>query len=128
MVASNQSMRDQVRSMDGDSGSAIQTSLAGNTPSGNYEPQAVAPTPKPEPAAFAAFDQASIMLPEIGPIPMERPQYNFKTGASYAAAYAEEPTVTVNLAFDAVMARNDGLTSESILKSVERRQGRATAR
>ena len=126
MVASNQSMRDQVRGMDDAGGSAIQTSLAGDTPSGSYEPQASAPTAKP--AAFADFDQATVMLPDIGPLPMERPQYNFKVGSSYAAAYAEEPTVTVELAFDAVMTRNDGLTRESILKSVERRQGVSASR
>lgn len=116
MVASNQSMKDQVRNLD-DGGSTM-TSLAGNTPSASYNAVST---------ANGAIDDALeqfVALPERGPIPYERPSMYLRApnGGSYAAAYAEErPVVTVRLAFDAVMERNDGLTEKSILSSVQRR-------
>ena len=115
MVASNESMGDQVRAFD--ASSSTRTSLAGNTPSAAFE---VMPTVNPN--ATAAFDQF-VVLPETGPFPLERPEFLMVPGASYAAAYAKTPVVTVQLAFDAVMERNDGLTQQSILASVNRRQG-----
>ncbi|MFC3162450.1 septal ring lytic transglycosylase RlpA family protein [Ciceribacter thiooxidans] len=90
---------------------AIQTSLAGPTPSEAFGGQQIVP------AALDSFT-GFVLLPDLGPIPYERPEPG--AGASYASAYAEEPTVTVRLAFDAVMVRNDGLTEGAILASARR--------
>ncbi|MEZ2219554.1 septal ring lytic transglycosylase RlpA family protein [Rhizobium sp. RCC_161_2] len=70
-----------------------------------------------------------VVLPMIGPIPYERPDFSpgmaslaTPSLASTVAAYQDAPvkTVYVNLAFDAVMVRNDGLTQESILSAYHR--------
>ncbi|MGZ2483529.1 rare lipoprotein A [Rhizobium pisi] len=109
------------------------TSYAGSTPSARYNaapalaPAAhvlVAPS-APTGNGMQAFDQM-IVLPEIGPMPYERPY----GGASLALGYQNEEvrTVTVDLAFDAVMVRNDGLTQESILASAKRQQAKSAAR
>ncbi|MBB3464838.1 septal ring lytic transglycosylase RlpA family protein [Rhizobium sp. BK377] len=107
---------------------------AGNSPSAKYN-ATPAPAPMPmrapagghflqPPPAFSngvqAMEQA-VILPEIGPIPFERP--NGWKGASLAMNYQEAVTVKVPLAFDAVMVRNDGLTQESILASFKRQNG-----
>ncbi|MCO6178342.1 septal ring lytic transglycosylase RlpA family protein [Ciceribacter sp. RN22] len=92
---------------------AIQTSLAGPTPSEAFGGQQIMP------AALDSFT-GFVLLPELGPVPYERPQPGLGDRASYASAYAEEPTVTVRLAFDAVMVRNDGLTEGAILASARR--------
>lgn len=98
------------------------TSYAGPTPSAQYN---AAPVPRPMPsqssgAVVQPFDQM-VVLPEIGPRPYERP-YGWQQGGSLAMGYQEDvvKTVTVDLAFDAVMVRNDGLTEESILASFKR--------
>ncbi|ARM88501.1 rare lipoprotein A precursor protein [Rhizobium sp. CIAT894] len=111
------------------------TSYAGSTPSARYNAAAAAPAlAAPAHVLVApsapsanntqqAFDQM-IVLPEIGPMPYERPL------GSLALGYQNEDvkTVTVNLAFDAVMVRNDGLTQESILASAKRHQTKFAAR
>ena len=108
------------------------TSYAGSTPSARYNTApAVAPgahvlvAPQVPSAnnASQAFDQM-VVLPEIGPMPYERPL------GSLALGYQNDDvkTVTVDLAFDAVMARNDGLTQESILASAKRHQAKFAAR
>ena len=58
--------------------------------------------------------------------PYERPY----GGGSLALGYQNEAvrTVTVDLAFDAVMVRNDGLTQASILASAKRQQAKSAAR
>ena len=70
-----------------------------------------------------------IVLPQIGPIPRERPDFTPRLASlgdqslgSTVAAYQNAPvqTVYVDLAFDAVMVRNDGLTQESILSAYHR--------
>ena len=70
-----------------------------------------------------------IVLPQIGPIPRERPDFTPRMASlddqslgSAVAAYQNAPvkTVYVDLAFDAVMVRNDGLTQESILSAYHR--------
>jgi len=68
-----------------------------------------------------------VVLPEIGPYPYERP-YGWQQG-SMAMGYQEEgvKTVTVDLAFDAVMVRNDGLTEDSILASFKRQKAAKAA-
>jgi rare lipoprotein A len=101
------------------------TSYAGSTPSASYNTAPV-PTPLQPPsfggAAPQAFDQM-VLLPEIGPYPYERPY------GSLAMGYQEEAvkTVTVDLAFDAVMVRNDGLTQDSILASFKRQKAAVPA-
>jgi rare lipoprotein A len=99
------------------------TSLAGPTPS--------APYPAGSMAATGAFDQF-VMLPELGPMPTERPldgQYLRPPTSSAASAYAAQAaTAPSALAFDAIMVRNDGLTEASILSSVARGATRLSAR
>ena len=108
------------------------TSYAGSTPSARYNaapalaPAAhvlVAPSPPSFNNGAQAMDQM-VVLPEIGPMPYERPQN------SLALGYQDEEvkTVTVDLAFDAVMARNDGLTHDSILAAAKRHQAKSVAR
>lgn len=87
------------------------------------------PMPTAEPA-----EPVMVVLPQIGPIPYERPGSSHRMASlgdqslgSTVAAYQNTPvkTVYVDLAFDAVMVRNDGLTQESIL-SAYRRQHQGT--
>jgi rare lipoprotein A len=83
MVASNQPLREQLQSY----GSAMPTpiALAGRTPSGPAPVSAAPP-------AFQAFDQFTA-LPQIGPLPAERPlSYGARPQtATVAAAYIAEP-------------------------------------
>lgn len=121
MVASNQTMGDQLRSIGYTSPQPARipvpmsaTSYAGSTPSA---PPRLAPAAS---NATQAFDQL-VVLPEIGPIPYERPDYI----GSLASAYRNEAparTVVVPIAFDAVMVRNDGLTQTSIRASIKHQQ------
>ncbi|MET3588231.1 rare lipoprotein A [Pseudorhizobium tarimense] len=61
------------------------------------------------------------VLPEIGPIPSERPGYGLASAqGSLTSAYTVEPIRAVEIAFDAVMVRNDGLTEQSILSHAKR--------
>lgn len=87
----------------------------------------------PMPTTEAA-EPTMVVLPQIGPIPYERPGSSHRMASlgdqsfgSTVAAYQNAPvkTVYVDLAFDAVMVRNDGLTQESIL-SAYRRQHHGT--
>ncbi len=112
------------------------TSYAGSTPSARYN-AAPAAAPALAPAAHVlvapsapsvnngaqAMDQM-IVLPEIGPMPYERPQNSLALGYQNE----EVKTVTVDLAFDAVMVRNDGLTQDSILAAAKRHQAKSAAR
>jgi rare lipoprotein A len=80
-------------------------------------------TPPPAFTNGAQTMEQMVVLPEIGPIPFERPN-GWSKGTSLAMGYQEEArTVNVPLAFDAVMVRNDGLTQESILASFKRQNG-----
>jgi len=112
------------------------TSYAGSTPSARYNAAPVAAPALAAPAhvlvapsapsatnAAPSFDQM-VVLPEIGPMPYERPL------GSLALGYQNEDvkTVTVDLAFDAVMGRNDGLTQDSILAATKRHQAKSAAR
>jgi rare lipoprotein A len=106
------------------------TAYGGATPSAPYN---AAPVPRPAPApAFADAGQAvaqMVVLPEIGPIPYERP-YGAGQRGSLALSYQDEAvkTVPVERAFDAVMVRNDGLTQNSIRAAYERQQAKEIAR
>jgi len=104
------------------------TAYGGATPSARYNA-----APAPAPSAFGTLSAPQgvgemIVLPEIGPVPYERP-YGWGQG-SLAMGYQEDGvrTVTVPIAFDAVMVRNDGLTEESILASFKRQQAKQPAR
>ncbi|OWV94419.1 hypothetical protein ATY81_13400 [Rhizobium sp. R72] len=102
------------------------TSYAGSTPSASYNAAPV-PTPMPSPSFGGAAPLAAptagqmVILPEFGPFPYERP---YGGQRSLAMGYQEESakTVTVELAFDAVMVRNDGLTQDAILASFKRQK------
>nr|WP_246703229.1 MULTISPECIES: septal ring lytic transglycosylase RlpA family protein [unclassified Rhizobium] len=118
------------------------TAFAGSTPDAGYKGGKRNDPPPMEwnggamPAAESA-EPSMVVLPRIGPIPYERPDFSRRlaslkdeTLGSTVAAYQEAPvkTVYVNLAFDAVMVRNDGLTQQSILSSYHRqRQGTTQA-
>ncbi|MDI7924442.1 septal ring lytic transglycosylase RlpA family protein [Ferirhizobium litorale] len=116
MVASNQSMGDQLQSY-GEAVGSTQTSLAGDTPSAPYGAGASAAGSS---AAFQSLVQFAT-LPESGPIPFDRPSDYVPVPYSPGLAAAYVPVVNVNIAFDAVMERNDGLTKSSILASQKRR-------
>jgi len=104
------------------------TAYGGSTPSARYN---AAPVPAQAPAqAFGTMAAPQgygemVVLPDIGPIPYERPN---GWGSSLAMGYQETETVTVPIAFDAVMVRNDGLTQESILAAYKRQYAKQPVR
>ncbi|ENN87124.1 rare lipoprotein A precursor protein [Rhizobium freirei PRF 81] len=115
------------------------TAFSGSTPDAGYT-RGKSNNPPPmmwNGGAMPAVESAApgtIVLPQIGPIPYERPDFTHRLASlgdqslsSTAAAYQNTSvkTVYVDLAFDAVMVRNDGLTQESIL-SAYRRQHQGT--
>lgn len=87
------------------------------------------PTPSSPPVAGAASALDGFatsvefaILPEVGPFPSPRPGYGLASnGQSLSSAYTAEALTTVDIAFDAVMVRNDGLTEQSILSHASRR-------
>ncbi|AJC79372.1 rare lipoprotein A precursor protein [Rhizobium etli bv. phaseoli str. IE4803] len=111
------------------------TSFAGSTPSVRYNATpALAPgahvlvaPPAPSANAAPAFEQM-VVLPEIGPMPYERPYGGSQPSLALGYQNEDVKTVTVDLAFDAVMVRNDGLTQASILASAKRQQAKSAAR
>ncbi|WP_337180947.1 septal ring lytic transglycosylase RlpA family protein [Shinella sp.] len=69
----------------------------------------------PESGAFQVMDQF-VLLPEIGPMPMERPNFgSAPSGVSYAAAYADERVRDASGAFDAILNLDGRLTPLSEL-------------
>jgi rare lipoprotein A len=112
MVASNEPLGDQLQSYAAPV--PVPMALSGPTPNGP-----VATTTQAF-DGFAAADQFAV-LPELGPIPAERPNYGLVShSGSLASAYTVEPVSTVDLVFDAVLVRNDGLTEQSILSYAKR--------
>ena len=112
------------------------TSYAGSTPSARYNaapalaPAAHVLVAPPAPSfnnTTQAFDQM-VVLPEIGPVPYERPLGGPQGSLALGYQDTDVKTVTVDLAFDAVMVRNDGLTQQSILASAKRQQAKSAAR
>ncbi len=98
--------------------------------------QCGAPTPMPvgrclrrRRSPAEPFGQADGRSAGIGPLPI-RASLWLAAGRSLAMGYQEDgaKTVTVELAFDAVMVRNDGLTQESILASFKRQKAARRAR
>jgi rare lipoprotein A len=75
------------------------------------------------PDAFRALEEFA-MLPEIGPIPVERPgTFNRSgNGSLYAAAYVEARVSTSEKAFEAIMVDPDALTSAAIQAHARRSQ------
>lgn len=67
--------------------------------------------------AFQAMEQQFVLLPEIGPLPIERPNYVPQLSAqpSYAAAYADERVRDAAGAFDAILTMDGQLTPLSAL-------------
>lgn len=60
--------------------------------------------------AFQAMEQQFVLLPEIGPLPMERPNYVPQLSPSYAAAYADARVRDAAGAFDAILNMDGQLT------------------
>jgi rare lipoprotein A len=69
------------------------------------------------PDAFQAIEGQFALLPEIGPVPVERPNYAPQLSAepSYAAAYADERVRDAAGAFDAILTLDGQLTPLSAL-------------
>lgn len=115
MVASNEPLADQMQRYD----ISVPTPIAlnGSTPSG------------PQAPATEAFEALGVLveftaLPAIGPVPALRPTYDLAAigNGSLSSGYVMEPVQTVDLVFDAVMVRNDGLTEGSIQSYAQREQ------
>ena len=64
--------------------------------------------------AFQAMEQF-VMLPEIGPMPLERPSYMPDMQGSFASAYADERVRDASGAFDAILHLDGSLTPLSDL-------------
>ncbi|MBB6182535.1 septal ring lytic transglycosylase RlpA family protein [Pseudorhizobium flavum] len=116
MVASNAPFGQELQSYDG--GVPVPVAFGGPTPSGPRDPSAQAFDALASQDTFAA-------LPEMGPLPAERPGYGIVgLSSGLTSAYVVEPVSEVELVFDAIMVRNDGLTEGSILSYAARRHGK----
>lgn len=115
MVASNEPLRKQAASL-----GTLTIPAKSNLDSG-VPVTALTETARPS-ATAAAFD-AFAMLPDIGPIPRERPEYiPMPDGnASYAAAYVEARVSDSETAFDAILAEPSPLTPDVIVDYAKRR-------
>lgn len=70
----------------------------------------------PQAIPFQVMEQEFVLLPEIGPVPMERPDFVPQlSGGSYAAAYADERVRDASGAFDAILTLDGQLTPLSAL-------------
>lgn len=73
------------------------------------------------PASSAGLD-AFVILPDIGPIPRERPEYlPSPNGMAYAAAYVEARVSTSDTAFEAILVDANPLTPNSIVEYAKRK-------
>ncbi|WP_026187502.1 septal ring lytic transglycosylase RlpA family protein [Ensifer sp. BR816] len=110
MVASNEPMRNQVRDLG--TGAPVNALAA---------PAQALPTPR----AMSEF----VLLPEIGPIPTERPELiPLPDGTmAYAAAYVEVRVSDEPSPFEAIMVDTNPLTPESILAHARRQQGNTSS-
>lgn len=116
MVASNAPFGQELQS---DGGAVpVPVAFGGPTPSGPRDTSAQAFEALGTQETFAA-------LPEMGPLPAERPGYGIVgLSSGLTSAYVVEPVSEVELVFDAVMVRNDGLTESSILSYAGRQYGK----
>jgi rare lipoprotein A len=70
----------------------------------------------PASEAFQAMEEQFVLLPEIGPLPLERPNFIPQIPSeSYAAAYADERVRDAAGAFDAILTIDGTLTPLSEL-------------
>lgn len=87
-----------------------------------------APVPQfsQQPASFNEF----VMLPEIGPIPRERPEYIPMPGGNmaYAAAYYEVRVSNAESPFEAIMVDKKQLTPQVIVDYAKRQKTNGSAR
>ncbi|ASY62954.1 Rare lipoprotein A precursor [Sinorhizobium sojae CCBAU 05684] len=114
MVASNEPLRDQARDL-GTLTIPAKPTLGETTPMNALAAPAAA---SPASAALAEF----MILPEIGPVPSERPEWIPLPDGSmaYAAAYVEVRVSDRASPFEAIMADPNPLTPESILAYAKR--------
>ncbi len=117
MVASNEPLGKQVNSL-GTLTVPPKSNLDSGVPITAFEEQ---PTPSP---ASAALDSSFAMLPEIGPVPRDRPDYIPMPDGNiaYAAAYVEARVSDSETAFDAVLVDENPLTPASIVEHAKRQK------
>ncbi len=119
MVASNEPMRKQVQSMDENLGTLTIPAKS------NLESGVAVTALAEQPAAFSATPglDAFVMLPDVGPVPMERPEFiPMPNGnVAYAAAYVEARVSDSETAFDAILVDTNPLNEASILAYAKRR-------
>ncbi|MNT08296.1 hypothetical protein D3C72_1430350 [compost metagenome] len=115
MVASNEPMRNQLGTLTIPPKSSLDTS----------GPVTALAAPVPQFATPQSLDEF-VMLPDIGPIPRERPEYIPMPDGNmaYAAAYVEVRVSDAKSPFEAIMVETNPLTPESILAHAKR-QGRS---
>ncbi len=118
MVASNEPMAKQVQSL------AEKSDILTIPEKSNLEAGVPVMALAEQPAAFSATPglDAMVMLPDIGPIPMERPEFlPLPNGnVAYAAAYVEARVSSSETAFDAILVDTNPLTEASILAYAKR--------
>jgi rare lipoprotein A len=121
MVASNESLRSQAQNL-GTLTVPAKSRLDAGVPVNALAAPAAA---TPMSAAISEF----VMLPEIGPIPTERPEWiPLPDGnMAYAAAYVEVRVSDRASPFQAIMADPNPLTPDSILAYAKRQQRNASS-
>lgn len=114
MVASNEPMRNQLGTLTIPPKSSLDTG----------GPVTALAAPVPQFAAPQSLNEF-VMLPDIGPIPRERPEYIPMPDGNmaYAAAYVEVRVSDAESPFEAIMVETNPLTPESIVAHAKR-QGR----
>ncbi|HXV31002.1 MAG TPA: septal ring lytic transglycosylase RlpA family protein, partial [Sinorhizobium sp.] len=117
MVASNEPLRAEARDL-GTLAIPAKSTLGTGAPVNALAAPAAA---SPASAAIAEF----VTLPEIGPMPVERPEWIPLPDGSmaYAAAYVEVRAGDGDSPFDLIMADSNPLTPESIRAYAKRRYG-----
>ena len=118
MVASNEPLRKQAESL-GTLTIPAKSNLDAGVPV-NALAEAGTATP---PSAASALD-AMVMLPQIGPLPIERPEFiPLPDGnMAYAAAYVEARVSDRPTAFDAILVDENPLTPTSIVEYAKRKR------
>ncbi|ACP25375.1 lipoprotein [Sinorhizobium fredii NGR234] len=117
MVASNEPLRNQVQDLGTVTVPAKSRLDTGVPVNALAAPAQALPTPR----AMTEF----VLLPEIGPIPTERPELIPLPDGSmaYAAAYVEVRVSDKESPFEAIMVDSNPLTPESILAYAKRHEG-----
>lgn len=115
MVASNEPMRNQLGTLTIPAKASLDTS----------GPVTALAAPVPQFATPQSLEEF-VMLPEIGPIPRERPEYIPMPDGNmaYAAAYVEVRVSDKASPFEAIMVETNPLTADAIVAHAKR-QGRA---